>query len=93
MYYRAKDGDCAAAKAWWDKNEKFWPIVRAEWEAIFKTQNTITLKAKVENKNMNEQFTALLKQWNKKEISLDEVAIRSKMLLKQFTESNNVAVK
>jgi len=93
-YYRTKDEDCAAAKAWWDKNGAFWNKVRTGWEEVIKTQNAIALKAKVDNKSLNEYFTDLLKQWKSNAISLDDVSVKAKSLIQQFVSTgNDVAAK
>ncbi|MFL9482399.1 DUF6607 family protein [Chitinophagaceae bacterium LWZ2-11] len=90
-YVRAKDIDCAAGKAWWEKNGAFWNKVRAEWEGVLKTQSVINLKSKVDNKGLNDYLTEVWKQWNTKAITLDEAGAKTKKLLLQFTGGNDVA--
>jgi len=91
-YYKTKDADCAIAKAWWEKNGAFWNRVRTEWEAVLKTQASINLKSKVDNKSLNDYLTDMAKQWSNKTITLDQVGAQTRTIIQKFVAGNDVAV-
>lgn len=92
-YTKIADSKCAAAKAWWEKNGAFWTAIRTQWDAVVKTQSVINLKNKVDSKKMDEHFSKLQKQWNNKEITLDEVNKQAKNVIEKFVAGNDVATK
>lgn len=87
IYKKEKETDCARTKEWWAQNGAFWTIVRAEWGTLVKTQNTINLQAKVDNKSFTQYLEELMGQWKKKQITQDAVSLRVKTLLQKFTDA------
>jgi len=83
-YVRIKDSECAAAKAWWEKNGAFWAVVRQQWNALMERQPQISLKAKVDNKSLNDNLTALWKEWGNNKINAVQAGERVKTILRQF---------
>jgi len=51
--YKSQDeSKCQAAIDWWQKNEKFWDLVRAEWSNVFAQGNDVKIEKLVDNKMM-----------------------------------------
>ena len=42
-YVKVDDSKCEFAKAWWDKNEAFWQVVREEWALLITGKNEVKL--------------------------------------------------
>lgn len=94
IYKKAADKDCANAKTWWTNNVQFWTKVRAEWQTVLSSTNTIQLQNKVDNKLMLQHFDELSMQYSKKQITLDEVSVKSKEILQKFVKTaSDVALK
>lgn len=91
-YAKTDNSKCEKAKQWWKANSSFWNIVRIEWDNYFKTHNSINLKAKVDDKRLDEYFTDLWKQWSSKRITAEVLSTKVKVLVAQFTEVKNIAV-
>jgi hypothetical protein len=49
-YTRIDESKCQAAKAWWEKQNAYWAIVRGEWEQIFAQHQTLHIKTKLDDK-------------------------------------------
>lgn len=83
-YFRMADSECAVAKKWWDKNEAFWKVVRTEWQNKISTTAIVAVKAKVDDKRLDEYFTALYKDWNSNKIKTSELQAKVKDVLTKF---------
>jgi hypothetical protein len=62
-YKRVADAQCAAAKAYWEKNKDYWTKVRKVWENYAATHSTIELKAQVNGKVLHDYLFALAKDY------------------------------
>jgi len=83
-YVRVKDSECASARTWWEKNGAFWTLVRKQWADLISSQSQISVKAKVDNKSLNDNLTALWKEWSNKKITAEQADERVKTVLRQF---------
>ena len=88
-YVKTDPAKCAAGKEWWEKNGAFWNTVRANWDALAAAQPVILLVQKVDGKSLNDQLTALWKQWRDKKLSITEVSNQSKDILQKFALAIN----
>lgn len=50
---------CAVAKEWWDNNKTYWADVRAVWDEVFGSKETISINMKVDDKIMFQRLFAL----------------------------------
>lgn len=91
-YKRLDDKQCAAAKYYWEKNKVFWTKVRKTWEDYISTQNTISLKTKVDGKVLNEYLFALAKDYADKKISDKDIDARIKAEVFRFIGHDDKAV-
>jgi hypothetical protein len=91
-YKRLDDKECAAAKLYWEKNKVFWTKVRKTWEDYISTQNTISLKTKVEGKVLNEYLFALAKDYADKKVSDKDIDARIKAEVFKFIGHDDKAV-
>jgi len=49
-YVKIEDSRCGVASSWWRKNGSKWEIVREKWSDIYKRNQHLNLKSKVNNK-------------------------------------------
>ncbi len=92
-YKRLDDKACAAAKAYWDANKDYWTRVRMVWDDYVSTHDRIELKAKVEDKQLNEFLVTLEKEYADKKIKATEIDARIKTTVDKFIvpDGNTVA--
>jgi hypothetical protein len=83
-YHRVEDKDCAVAKEWWKKNEAFWSVVRNKWNDYIAHNNTVAVKAKVDDKVLADHFTALWKDWNSQKVKTSELDAKVQEVLTKF---------
>lgn len=72
-YKRIAEKECAAAKAWWEKNSSYWGRVRKIWGGHIATHDSISLKNKIGDKMLHEYLIALGKDYEAKKISDAEI--------------------
>ena len=53
-YMKVDDSKCQAAMAWWKENGEFWANVRASWDEVYDSDQTLHLEEKVEGKRIYE---------------------------------------
>jgi len=51
-YHKIDDKNCQAAVEWWNEQEAFWALVRAEWDDVFNEKQDLALLLKKDNKRM-----------------------------------------
>ena len=83
-YYKMDAGECAVAREWWKKNEAFWTVVRNEWKGKIAASETVAVKAQIDNKRLDEHFTALYKDWSSNKIKTAELQDKVKDVLAKF---------
>lgn len=83
-YHKIEDKDCAAAKAWWEKNKPFWTVVRNQWNDYIAKTSTVSVKAKVDDKILGDYFTALWKDWSSNKIKTSELDGKVQEVLAKF---------
>ena len=64
-YTKTADSKCNVAKEWWADNNHYWADVRAVWDELFQTKETIAINMKVEDKVLFQRLFALGKEVNK----------------------------
>lgn len=83
-YYKLENNDCANAVKWWQENEAFWVMVRKEWQNIVAANEILTVKAKTDDKPLNEHLTVLWKEWRKNKAASAEIDKKINSLLRSF---------
>ncbi len=73
IYKRLAEKECAAAKAYWEKNQDYWGRVRKIWADYIATHDTISLKNKIGDKMLHEYLIALGKEYETKKVSDSEI--------------------
>lgn len=69
IYKRIGDKECAAAKAYWEKNSAYWGKVRKIWADYINTHNSISLKNKIDGKLLHEYLIGQAKDYADKKIT------------------------
>lgn len=75
---------CQAAIDWWNKNEAYWALVRAQWDNIFAAKKSLKIAKKIDDKMLWEELFGLGESSqeslpkNKKQIKQDVLAIIEK---------------
>lgn len=62
MYTKIATENCAAAQQWWQQNEAYWTLVRAEWDQILAEKQDLNIAHKRNNKVLWKALTKLGKQ-------------------------------
>ena len=61
--YRLVDEEvCQPARDWWQKNQVYWTDVRATWDELFSSKQSISIKGKVDDKILFQSLFALEKE-------------------------------
>lgn len=47
VYTKIPDEKCASAQKWWSENERYWAVVRAEWDRVFARNTDLKLVEKM----------------------------------------------
>jgi hypothetical protein len=84
-YKRLDEKECAAAKAYWEKNKNYWSEVRKVWAEYINSVNIIQLKTKVDGKVMHEHLFELAKDFVAGTAKPAEMDIKIKAVLDKFT--------
>ena len=58
-YKKVDDSQCQIAKEWWEENKTYWADVRAVWDELFASKQTITIRRKVDDKILFMKLFAL----------------------------------
>ena len=58
-YKTTEESKCKVAKDWWTKHQAYWVDVRAVWDELFATQQTLAFNMKVEDKILFQRIFAL----------------------------------
>ena len=68
VYKKVADEQCKVARNWWKDHTALWKKVRQEWDAVFRKNETIKLKDKVDDKRLYQYLFALDAKASRKEI-------------------------
>ncbi len=90
-YHKLNTKYCEKAKEWWEANSSFWNIVRAEWDAYIQNHNSVALQATIDNKTLSNYFTSLAKEWTAKSITKEDLSVKLKKIIQQFSEAQVTA--
>ncbi|MEI9810991.1 MAG: DUF6607 family protein [Bacteroidota bacterium] len=91
-YKRLEDKQCAAAKAYWDKNKDYWTKVRKAWENYIATHNTIELKAQVDGKVLHDYLFELAKDYASARVKPADIDAKINGLLEKFVGNGKALV-
>ncbi|WKK79837.2 DUF6607 family protein [Marivirga arenosa] len=58
-YTKTEDGKCQVAADWWEEHEIYWADVRAVWDELFASKETVKIKKRVDDKVLFMQLFAL----------------------------------
>lgn len=94
-YKRIEESQCAAAKAYWEKNKDYWTKVRKTWEDYVNTHSAIELKSQVGGKVLHDHLFELAKQYASGAIPKADIDARIKASIEMYIghdEKKEVAV-
>ncbi len=83
-YKRIDDKECAAAKAYWEKNSAYWGKVRKIWADYINTHNSISLKNKIDGKLLHEYLIGQAKDYADKKITDADIDGKIAAEIKRF---------
>lgn len=58
-YSKVDDANCDAAKDWWNENQAYWSLVRAEWDAVFSQKEDLALAPTFNDQKLFQALFAL----------------------------------
>ena len=91
-YKKIDDKKCAAGLAYWQKNKLYWSKVKAVWEQYMAKHNSITLKDKVDGKQLHDYLFAQAKDFASGKIKASEIDASIKSSVeKYFADSSELA--
>jgi hypothetical protein len=89
-YRRINQKECAAAKAYWEKNQAYWGKVRQIWASYLATHNNVALKDTINNKMLHEYLISQSKDYAAQKISPDAIESVIKQTIQQFIQDGTV---
>jgi hypothetical protein len=93
-YTKINETACAAAKAYWEKNNVYWTKVRTAWDDFLKTHIVIKLKDDVSGKPMHDHLFAIAKDFADKKISSSQADEKIKEIFENYvSDEKKVAAK
>lgn len=92
-YKRIDDSQCAAAKAYWEKNKAYWTKVRTAWDNYTATHTTIELKTQVNGKALHDYLFEMAKDYAAGKINAADIDGKIKSSIENFIghDDKNVA--
>ncbi len=85
--YKSQDeSKCQAAIDWWQKNEKNWGLVRAEWEDVFGEKEDVAIQKLVDEKMMWMQMFELSNSFDENDEAKTKKSIKE--VLKKYMEQS-----
>jgi hypothetical protein len=91
-YKRINEKDCAAAKAYWEKNSAYWGKVRKIWADYISTHDVISLKNKIDGKLLHEYLLGQAKDYADKKITEADIDTKIKVEINRFIGQDEKAV-
>ena len=91
-YKRINENECAAAKAYWEKNGAYWGKVRKIWADYISTHNSISLKDKIDEKLLHEYLIPLGNDYVAKKVTDADIDGKIKEELNRFIGHEDNAV-
>lgn len=58
-YKKVNESKCQVAKEWWEENKSYWADVRAVWDELFASKQTVTIRSKVDDQVLFMKLFAL----------------------------------
>lgn len=91
-YKRIDDKQCAAGATYWKKNQLYWSKVRAVWDQYMAQHNTVTIKDKVDGKQLHDYLFAQAKDFATGKIAAADIdaSIRASVE-RYFVDAKEVA--
>lgn len=86
-YKKIDEGQCAAGKAYWEKNKDYWTKVRKIWEAYLTSHSTIKLKNEIKGKVLHDYLFDMAKDYATGNISGTDIDSRIKSQIESFLDS------
>jgi hypothetical protein len=83
-YKRIDESQCAAAKAYWEKNKDYWTKVRKTWEDYVNTHSTVELKTQVGGKVLHDHLFEMAKQYAAGTIKSGEIDAKIKSSIEMY---------
>lgn len=91
-YKRVDDSQCAAAKAYWEKNKTYWTKVRQTWDNYVATHASVELKTQVNGKVLHDYLFEMAKDYAAGKINAADIDGRIKASIENFIGHDDKAV-
>ncbi len=91
-YKKIDEKECAAAKAYWEKNSAYWDKVRKFWAHYINNHNSISLKNKIDGKLLHEYLLSQAKDYAEKKIAEADIDSKIKAEINRFIGHDDKAV-
>ena len=91
-YKRVEESQCAAAKAYWEKNKDYWTRVRKAWENYTATHSTVELKTQFNGKALHDYLFEQAKEYAAGKIKPADVDARIKASIESFIGQDTKSV-
>lgn len=90
-YVRTRESECAAAKAWWEKNKFYWEKVRSIWDEKVAHLTIMKMETKVNNKVLHEYLMGQAKEYLEGKIPAVELDAKIRTNIDMFLNTRESA--
>lgn len=87
-YEKVDDAKCKIAKEWWGEHKNYWADVRAVWDELFASKQTISIKKKVDGKVLFMDLFALQDELLADDYDSDKAKKEIRATIQKFLESD-----
>ncbi len=91
-YKKTDDSKCAAAKAFWKKNEAYWAKVRDAWAGYLSTHSSVALKDKIDGKPLYQYLNDLAAEVAAGKVKNADIDSRIKIILEKNIDHDQSVV-
>lgn len=87
-YEKVEESKCQIAKDWWSEHKNYWADVRAVWDELFASKQTISIKKKVDGKVLFMDLFALQDELLKGNYHSEKAKEGIRSTIQKFLESD-----
>lgn len=87
-YTKTEDGKCQVAADWWEEHEIYWADVRAVWDELFASKETVKIKKRVDEKVLFMQLFALQDELLANDYDSQNAQTEIKAVIQKYLDSD-----
>ena len=91
-YEEIDESKCALAKTWWEENKVYWADVRAVWDELFASKETVSITKKIDDKVLFMKLFALEDEMLDGTYDSEESKAKIKATIQEYLKSGQTLV-